>query len=310
MSQIYNTGHASAPKTLYGAIEAGGTKFICAVGTGPNALNAHIQIPTTTPTATIAQTVAFFDECQKQFGPLAAIGIGSFGPIDRRPDSSKYGFITSTPKPTWRDTNFVGKLKAAFPIPIGFDTDVNGAALAESKWGAGQGKESVLYLTIGTGIGGGMVVNGQPLHGLLHPEMGHIRLPRDPRLENFAGVCPYHGDCWEGLAAGPALEARYGDAVRDFAPNHRAWDIEAHYIALALSNLICTLSPNVIILGGGVMTNRHLFPMIREKVATYLNGYVADPAITAPNDSYIVPPALGTDAGILGAIALAMEATR
>lgn len=291
---------------LYGAIEAGGTKFVCAVGTGPADLRAQVRIPTTTPSATLAQVTAFFQQ-QQLAAPLSAIGIGSFGPIAPDPEAPDYGFITSTPKPGWAHTNIVGTLAQALGVPISFDTDVNAAALGEWRWGAAQGLTTFLYLTVGTGIGGGALSNSRPMHGLLHPEMGHIRLPRDP-ADSFAGICPYHGDCLEGLASGPALQARWHVPAETLPPGHPAWVLEARYLALACVTFICALSPQRIILGGGVMSQRHLFPLIQQEVQTLLNGYIQAPAILRQIDTYIVPPTLGSQVGVLGALALAEQA--
>ncbi len=291
---------------LVGGIEAGGTKFVCAMGTGPDDLRAETRFPTTTPAETIARAIAFFQEHHAQT-PLAAIGIASFGPLDPDPASPTFGHITSTPKPGWANTDFVGPIRRALGVPVGFDTDVNVAALGEHRWGAAQGLDTFIYLTIGTGIGGGGLVNGQLMHGLLHPEMGHIRVPHDQEADPYPGCCPYHGDCLEGLAAGPALEGRWRQPPETLPVEHPAWPLEAHYLALALANFICTLSPQRIILGGGVMEQRHLFPLIRREVQELLNGYIQAQEILERVEEYIVPPALGRRAGVLGAIALAQQ---
>ena len=289
---------------MYAGIEAGGTKFVCAVGEGPDQLHAIERFPTTTPAETFERAVAFF---RAQDVVLKSLGIASFGPLDPHTDSPTYGYITSTPKPYWHMTDFARPMGEALSLPVVFDTDVNGAALAEYRWGAGQGLRSVLYLTVGTGIGGGAVINGQRLQGLLHPEMGHLRINRKPG-DPFAGNCPYHIDCLEGMATGPAIEARVGQPAYELPPEHEAWDYEAFYLAMALTNYILTLSPEKIIMGGGVMDQDHLFPKIRQYVLASLNDYVQAPAILENIDSYIVPPALGNQAGVLGAIALAQEA--
>jgi fructokinase len=294
-------------KPVVGGIEAGGTKFVCAVGSGPEDIRDEIRYPTTAPGETIAQAVAYFRDAQRRHGPLAAVGIASFGPVDPNPASPTFGYITSTPKPGWRDTEFAGVLRRELGLRVGFDTDVNVAALGEATWGAAQGLDTFLYLTIGTGIGGGGLVGGQLMHGLLHPEMGHIRLPHDRGADPFAGSCPFHGDCLEGLAAGPALEARWGRPATELPPDHPAWELEAHYLALALVNLICTLSPQRIILGGGVMEQTQLFPWIRAQVQTLLAQYIRAEALLAAIDRYIVPPGLGNRSGVLGAIALAQR---
>ncbi len=293
---------------LYGGLEAGGTKFVCAVGTGPHDIRAQIRFATTTPDETLRQALYFFQRQQALVGPLAALGIASFGPLDLQPTSSTYGCITSTPKPGWANTNIVGLFQQELGMPIGFDTDVNAAAMGEWRWGAAQGLDTFIYLTVGTGIGGGGLVGRQRLHGLVHPEMGHIPLPHDSHTDPFPGLCPFHGDCFEGLASGPAIEKRWNCRPESLPPDHPGWALEAHYLALALTTFICTLSPQRILLGGGVMTQQHLFPRLRVQVQQRLNGYVRAPAILDGIDSYIVPPALGSQAGVLGAIALAIEA--
>jgi fructokinase len=286
---------------VFAAIEAGGTKFVCGVGSGPDDLRIT-QFPTTTPAATIARCVSFFQEFAP--GPIAAIGIASFGPVDLHIDSPTWGHVTTTPKAGWRNTDLAGPLRDALAAPVAFDTDVNAAALAEHRWGAGQDVEDCVYLTIGTGIGGGAICGGRLIHGLIHPEIGHIRIPHDP-ADPFPGNCPFHGDCLEGLASGPAIQARWGRPAAELPPEHPAWDIQARYLALAVSNLACTLSPARVILGGGVMEQRHLFGLIRQHTLALLNGYLQSERITTGIDCYIVPPALGNRAGVLGALALA-----
>lgn len=292
---------------LVGGIEAGGTKFVCAVGTGPDDIRDEVRYPTTTPDETISRAVDFFRQAARRHGSLAAIGVASFGPVDPNPASPTFGYITSTPKPGWRDTEFAGLLRRELGLPIGFDTDVNVAALGEATWGAAQGLDTSLYLTIGTGIGGGGLVGGQLMHGLVHPEMGHIRVPHDLAADPFAGVCPFHGDCLEGLASGPAIERRWGRPAAELAPDHAAWTLEARYLALALVNFICTLSPQRIILGGGVMEQQHLFGLIRGQVRELLADYIRAEAILAKIDQYLVPPGLGNRSGVLGAMALAQR---
>jgi fructokinase len=293
---------------LYGGIEAGGTKFVCAVGTGPDDLREMTRFPTTAPEETIGRAIAFFQE-QAGREPLDAVGIASFGPVDPNPASPTFGTITTTPKPGWTHTEFAGRVARALGVPVGFDTDVNGAALGEHRWGAARGLDTFIYLTIGTGIGGGALVNGRPLHGLVHPEMGHICLPHDRAADPFPGSCPYHGDCFEGMANGPAIERRWGERGEHLPPDHPAWPLEAHYIALALMTFVTMLSPQRIILGGGVMQQAQLFPMVRRQVQALLNGYIQAPEILEGIDAYIVPPALGGRAGVLGALALAKEAS-
>ena len=292
---------------LYGGIEAGGTKFVCAVGTGPDDIRDEIRFPTTAPDETLAQAVDFFRRHAQQ-EPLAAVGVACFGPVDPNPASPTFGYVTTTPKPYWAHTDVVGRLRGALDIPVGFDTDVNGAALGEHRWGAAQGLDTFVYLTIGTGLGGGGMVNGQMLHGLMHAEMGHTRIPHDWERDPYGGNCPYHGDCWEGLACGPAIEARWQTSGRDLAPDHPAWALEAHYLALGVTNITLMLSPQRIIMGGGVMDQEQIFPMLRKNVQALLNGYVQKAEILEHIDDFIVPPGLGNRAGVLGAIALAMNA--
>jgi fructokinase len=292
---------------LYGGIELGGTKVVCAVGTGPADLRAETRFLTTTPEQTLERIIAFFRE-QQRAAPLAAIGVGSFGPVSPDRRAPDYGFITTTPKPGWAHTDVAGAIQREFGVPVGFDTDVNAAALGEWRWGAAQGLDTVLYLTVGTGIGGGGMSNSALMHGLMHPEMGHIRVPHDRDADPFPGVCPYHGDCVEGLASGPALEARWGARGETLPPEHPAWKLEAHYLALACATYICTLSPQRIILGGGVMSRAALFPLIRRSVQDQLAGYIQTPAILREIEAYILPPALGEQSGVLGALALAAQA--
>lgn len=297
------TPHPTQP--LYGGIEAGGTKFNCIIASGPEHIVAEARIPTTTPPETLDRVIAFFrDEAH----PVTAIGIGSFGPVDPDPASPTFGYITSTPKLAWQNTDFAGAIRRALDVPIAFDTDVNAAAFGEHTWGAAQGLSTFTYFTIGTGVGGGGMVAGRLMHGLIHPEMGHMRLPHDRARDPYPGHCPFHGDCFEGLACGPAIAQRWGVDPQTLPPDHEAWQLEAHYIALALVNTICILSPQRIILGGGVMDQAFLFPMIRREVQTLLNGYIVSSAILEQIDDYIVPPALGNRAGMLGAIALARQA--
>ncbi|HEX3869311.1 MAG TPA: ROK family protein [Pirellulales bacterium] len=301
--------------TLVGAIEGGGTKWVCAVGTGPGQrLLARVEFPTgDNPRRLLATVVDWLKAQSMKHGKLKAIGIATFGPIDLELDprrSPTYGYITSTPKLPWQHTEVVGMFERAFPgLPIGFDTDVNGAALGERFWGAAEGLDDFVYITIGTGIGAGGMARGQLLHGLVHPEMGHLRLPRVAG-DTFAGVCPYHGDCWEGLCSGVAMQARAGKSAELLPPDHPAWRYETHYIGLAIANIVCTLSPRRVILGGSVRKGGQLgqdafFRAVRHGTQEALNGYVVSPALLGDGiDTYIVPPALGDDAGVCGAIAL------
>lgn len=291
----------------YGGIEGGGTKFVCIVASGPDEIIAETRFPTTTPEETLGRVVEFFKEQAGQ-EPIESIGFASFGPVDLEVISPTYGHITSTPKPNWSWTDVIGPVKAALEVPVAFETDVNAAAIGEFTWGAGQGVEPLIYFTIGTGIGAGVIVNGAPLHGLVHPETGHIHLPHDLQKDPFPGRCPFHGDCFEGLASGPAMQDRWGVRAETLPPDHPAWELEAGYIATALADQIYSISPRRIILGGGVMQQPALFPMIRRQVIDKLNGYIYAKTITDHIDTYIVPPGLGGRAGVMGAIAMAMQA--
>jgi fructokinase len=279
--------------SVYGGIETGGTKWECAVGTGPDDLRATATIPTTTPEETIGRVVAFFEA----EGPVVAIGIGSFGPVDTNPDSATWGHITSTPKPGWAYTDVGQEIQGRLSVPVAFDTDVNAAALGEHRWGAAQGLDTFCYITVGTGIGGGGMAGGKLLHGLVHPEFGHLRIPHDRERDPFDGVCPYHGDCWEGLAAGHAIEARWGLPPAELDGDEAVWSLEAHYLALGLVAVICVLSPERILLGGGVMRQPRLLPLVQREVGMLMNGY--------QEAGTIMLPALAPRSGVLGAIALA-----
>jgi fructokinase len=283
---------------VFGAIEAGGTKFICGVGTGSDDIVIR-EIPTTSPAATIAGVISWLS-ARSPDGGLSAIGIGSFGPVDLNPDSPSWGYITSTPKAAWRHFDLAGAIGKGLGVPVRFDTDVNAAVLGEARWGAGRDIANCLYLTIGTGIGGGAIVSGRLLHGLTHPEMGHVRIPHDFAVDPFMGACPYHGDCLEGLASGPAIEARWGVKPEELAPDHPAWALEAKYLAYGIANYVCTLSPERILLGGGVMRQVGLYPAINAELERLLAGYVSKIPL-------VMPPQLGDLAGVLGAMALAME---
>ncbi|WP_112181957.1 MULTISPECIES: ROK family protein [Paraliobacillus] len=281
----------------YGGIEAGGTKFICAVSDQSFEIIDRVSIPTTTPEETLKQVFSFFDQYQ-----LKAIGIGSFGPIDVNTESATYGYVTSTPKKGWTNYNFVGAIKSRYAVPVAWTTDVNAAAYGEYRKGNGQQSKSCLYLTIGTGIGGGAVINGETIEGFGHPEMGHITVPNHPN-DDFEGVCPYHSNCLEGLAAGPAIEKRLEKKSQDLDPTDEYWEIEAYYIAQALANYTMILRPEVLILGGGVMKQAQLFPLIREAFKSIINDYVVTPDL----ETYIVSPGLVDDAGITGSLLLAAE---
>lgn len=287
-----------------GAIEAGGTKFVCGIGNEEGIIEDSVSFPTERPEETLDRVIAYFEDKQ-----IEAMGIGSFGPIDLDPASPTYGYVTTTPKPGWANYDFLGKLKQFFPVPYGWDTDVNAAAFGEAKWGAAQGLDSCVYYTIGTGVGVGIYAEGRLVHGLVHPEGGHVLVRRHPE-DTFEGICPFHGDCLEGMAAGPALEARWKVKGHELPEGHEAWEMEAYYIAGAVTGTILMLSPKKVILGGGVMQQAQLFGMIRDQVRRNLNGYVSSEVLQNHLDSYIVPPGLGHRAGLIGALALGAEALR
>jgi len=291
---------------VYGGIETGGTKVVCAIGTVPSDI-VKIQFPTADPAETTSRMIDFFKNYNR-FGHLVAIGIVSFGPLDLDKNSPTYGYITTTPKEAWSNFDILHRIKDSLGVPVTLDTDVNGAALGEWVRGAAQGLDTFIYLTVGTGIGGGGMVNGGLLHGLLHPEMGHIRIPHNWQKDSFPGCCPYHGDCLEGLASGRALQMRWNRLPEELPFDHPAWELEEEYLALAVSNYICTLSPQRIVIGGGLLKNPALLPAVRRRVVENLNGYVRSPAIMREIDSYIVPPALGDLAGVIGALELAKRA--
>lgn len=280
-------------------IEAGGTKFILGVADADHQIVARTRIETTRPDETIPAAIAWF---QEQANDYAAMGIASFGPLELNPESPQWGHITKTAKPHWSGADVVGPFAAALGCPVAIDTDVNGAALAELNWGAGIDTSSTLYLTIGTGVGGGVVTNGQLIHGLSHPEMGHIAMPRHPDDRDFAGNCPFHGGCLEGLAAGPAIIARWGKSLSDLPVDHPGRTIIAWYVARAVQTFQAILEPGTIILGGGVMQTPGLIDLVRAEASTASAGYFrGDP------NQIIVPPRLGTDSGLLGALALALR---
>jgi fructokinase len=285
--------------TVYGGIECGGSKWECAIGTGPDDVRTATTIPTTTPRETLARAVDFF----VREGPIDAVGIGSFGPIDTRVDSPTWGHITTTPKPGWANTDVGQEIRRRLEVPVALDTDVNAAALAEHRWGAGRGLSTFWYVTVGSGIGGGAIVDGKLLHGLFHPEFGHLRVPHDREADPFDGVCPYHGDCLEGLASGPALERRWGQPATAIVDG-RAWALEARYLALGFVAAISVLSPERIVVGGGVAQRAGLLPLVRRDVTTLMNGYLGFEA----RDDYLTLPALGARAGVLGAFVLAQTA--
>ena len=292
----------------FAGIEAGGTKFNCIIAKDPSHILAEARIETTTPEETLPRVFEFFKKSVDQYKiNLKKIGLGFFGPLDLDPESAMFGFVTSTPKLAWRNTPVLSLIQGALGIPAILDTDVNSAALGEGLWGAARGVENFVYITIGTGIGGGVVVGGSPVHGLVHPELGHIVLNHDRTRDPFEGCCPYHRDCWEGLASGPAMKQRWQIPAQALPENHPGWDLEAEYVAQALQSIILTLSPQKIILGGGAMNHSGLMEKIRERTKLILHGYVDHPSIERNIDRYIIPPLLGDRAGVLGAVALAIE---
>lgn len=284
---------------MLAGIEAGGTKMVCAVSDAELNLKGSAVFPTTTPQETIAEIINYF----RKFD-IDAVGIGSFGPIDLNPKSSTYGYITKTPKTGWSDFDFVGVFKKAFGVPVGFDTDVNAAILGEVYKGAAYGCNNAIYITIGTGVGVGVYCNGGLVHGLVHPEAGHILLNRHPE-DSFEGSCPFHKNCVEGMASGPAIEKRWGKSPKLLIENDKVWELEAYYIAQAVASYILTYSPEKVILWGGVMHQDKLFDMVRSNVKEILNGYVHSEMIDSKIDQYIVKPALGEKPGITGALCLA-----
>jgi len=295
-------------KRLFGGIEAGGTKFVCVVGSGPNDIVEEIRFPTTQAAEeTIRRAIAFFAPYIHNAN-LTAIGIATFGPVDLNPVSPTYGCITTTPKPGWSQVDLRGIVKRALDLPVAFETDVNAAAFGEYYWTpANRSLDPFVYITIGTGVGVGVLVNGRPVHGLVHPEAGHLSIPHDKAMDPFTGICPYHKDCLEGLASGPAMAKRWGQEVKTLPDSHPAWELEAEYIALALVNLTYAYSPQRIVLGGGVSLHPGLHKSVRQKVQQTLNGYIQSPVVLEKIDEYIVPPTLGNRSGVLGAIAMAMD---
>lgn len=281
-----------------GALEAGGTKMVCAVGDEKGNIFEQISIPTETPGITMPKLTAYFKERE-----VDALGIGCFGPVELNRSSSKYGCITSTPKTAWRNCNIVGEFADALQCPIGFDTDVNASVLGEVTFGQAKGKNCVIYLTVGTGVGGGIYIEGKLLHGMLHPETGHV-LIRKKADDGYEGKCPYHQNCLEGLASGPAIEARWGKKAAELADKPEVWELEADYIAQALTGYVLTLSPEMIILGGGVMHQEQLFPLIRKNVTTMLGGYIQAEELENM-ERYIVPASLHDNQGIMGCLELA-----
>lgn len=284
-----------------GALEAGGTKMVCAIGDETGKIFEQISIPTKTPEETVPAMIDYFQKAK-----VEALGIGCFGPIDPDKKSPTYGYITSTPKLAWANYDIVGAFEKALGCPVGFDTDVNGSVLGEATFGQAKGKSSVVYVTIGTGVGAGIYIEGKLLHGMLHPEAGHVMIRRREG-DHYQGKCPYHKTCLEGMAAGPAVEERWGKKAIELKDQKEVWDLEAYYIAQALYGYILTLSPEMIILGGGIMHQAQLFPMIRDYVKEMLNGYIKTEELESM-ESYIVPASLNDDQGVMGALELGRRA--
>jgi fructokinase len=287
---------------LYGCIEAGGTKFIVGVVSAPDDIRETARFDTITPAETIGAALAWLKAAQERHGAFSAIGIASFGPLELDRRAANWGYITATTKPGWSNCDFGARVEREMQLRVGFDTDVNGAALAESRWGAGHGQPACVYVTIGTGIGGGAIIDGKPLHGLSHPEMGHIRPPRHADDAGFAGICPFHGDCLEGLASGPAIKARWGASLSELPDDHPGHEIIAWYLAQLVVTLQSIMEPGRIILGGGVTATPGLIERVRLKASELGKGYFRGHA-----EDIIVRPGLGENAGLLGALALAQD---
>jgi fructokinase len=292
---------------VYGAIEAGGTKFVCAIGDESGKILKEERFPTQDPVSTLARMRLFLRRGCEEFGALRGVGVGSFGPVHLDRHAAQYGYITRTPKPGWSGTDILGGLGREFSCAIGFDTDVNAAALAEHRWGCAQHVQNLVYLTVGTGIGGGALVNGKPIHGVMHPEMGHLYPRRHPRDAGFPGICPFHGDCMEGVASGSAIQARSGASLADLDTAHVQWELEADYLGQLCAQLVLTLSPQRIVLGGGVMNQVRLLGPIRQRMRYWLGGYIDRNEVLSDDSGYVVTPGLGDRAGVLGALALAID---
>jgi len=293
---------------LFGAIEAGGTKFVCSIARGRGPLLETARFDTTSPRDTLTAVADWFLQQRERLGPVDALGIASFGPLDLDRDSPSYGHYFPTPKLGWSGAYLVGPLHDALGCPIGLDTDVNAAAIAEAQLGAGRGATSVAYVTVGTGIGVGMVLRGQPVHGRMHPEAGHISLRRDPRDLHFAGCCPFHGDCLEGLASGPAIAARYARSLSELEAHHPGREIIGGYLGQLAANLALTCSVDRVVFGGGVMQTPGLIELIRKAARQRLNGYLQPDCYRDAIDQFVVTPGLGTHSGITGALLLAEAA--
>jgi fructokinase len=292
---------------VYGAVEAGGTKFVCAIGDESGTVLKEERFPTRDSASTLARVRLFLRNGCEEFGALSGVGVGSFGPVQLDRRSAQYGYITRTPKPGWSGTDIVGTLARDFSCAVGFDTDVNAAALAEHRWGSAQDVQDLVYLTVGTGIGGGALVDGKPIHGVMHPEIGHLYPRRHPRDSEFPGICPFHGDCMEGVASGPAIQARSGAPLAELDAAHVQWELEADYLGQLCAQVVLTLSPQRIVMGGGVMNQAPLLGPIRRRMRHWLGGYIDRNEVLSDDSGYIVTPGLGGRAGVLGALALAID---
>ncbi len=295
---------------ILGAVEGGGSKFVCAVGSGPDRVFAQRVVPTRDPLSTLEAVVDFFSGAQGRYGPISAFGVASFGPLDLREGSATFGKLMATPKPGWSGTDLVGSLKSRFAVPVAIDTDVTAAALAELELGAGRGVRSLAYVTVGTGIGGGFAPAVWQGAQLVHPELGHLRVQRDPRDLEFAGICPFHGDCLEGLASGPAIRARWGAELTRLDPAYPARSIIAGYLGQLAASIALAVSPQRIVFGGGVMSGYSLLPLIRAAARNFLGGYIGPLNDADAFESYIARPGLADRAGLAGAFLLATQAIR
>ncbi len=301
---------SDAPLPLLAGVELGGTKCICILGTGPRDIRAQVELSTQAPEATLAAIETVLDGWRAAGPPFAALGLAAFGPLDLRRDSARYGWVATTVKPGWSDTELLARFMRRYAVPTAIDTDVTAAALAEGCWGGAQGLGNFVYVTVGTGIGAGLLIEGRPVVGANHAELGHIRIVRLAGDE-FPGICPFHGDCAEGLASGPAISARARRDVAELADDDPVWAHVAHALAQLCQTLVLTTGPRRIFLGGGVMVRQpQLFAMIRERLQRSLNGYIGTVQLGEGLDDFIVPPALGAAVGPLGALALAAQELR